>query len=697
MSNYRIGVDIGGTFTDLVMMDDQSGALRVVKLSSTPHDPSVAFTEILKRVLRESKEPAASVGYLVHGTTVATNTIIEEKWAKAALLTTDGFRDVLEIARQIRPRLYDLFCDKPRPLVPRQLCRGIPERLNFAGEVQQPLSEEALQQVVAELADEGVESIAVCLLHSYKNPAHEHRIAQILSELLPEVSVSLSSELCPEMREYFRASTTVINAILMPVVGRYLARLQSRLSETGMEAGLHLMTSAGGTVSAEVAASQPVQLIESGPAAGVIAATYIGRQVGIDNLISFDMGGTTAKVGLVENGIPKISPHFEVGAAAVADNKSAGYPVRTPVVDLVEIGAGGGSIAWVDPGGALRVGPQSGGADPGPACYGKGQTEPTITDANLVLGRLNPAYFIGGEKSLDPGLAEKAVQTIADQLGMSLVEAANGIVEIANAKMLAAIRLISVQRGFDPREFVLVAFGGAGPLHAAALAAGMGMGRVLVPMSPGVTSALGLLVSDIRHDFAQTSVGATDNIDWTVLNRIFKELQEKARGVMATEQIAETDQSFDHFLDMRYIGQSYELKVAVPQRDLEQADVALLNQRFYQQHERAYGYSTSDQPTEIVNVRVSATGSIARPQLRVVEKGGLDNNDARKDRRQVYFFEAKETLPCEVYDRYQLKCGNRIVGPAIVEEIDSTVLIHPGSHADVDRFGNLVIEMGAEA
>ena len=395
MSNYRIGVDIGGTFTDLVMMDDQSGALRVVKLSSTPHDPSVAFIEILKRVLRESKEPPASVGYLVHGTTVATNTIIEEKGAKAALLTTDGFRDVLEIARQIRPRLYDLFCEKPRPLVPRQLCRGIPERLNFAGEVQQPLSEEALQKVVAELADEGIESIAVCLLHSYKNPAHEHRIEQILSELLPEVSVSLSSELCPEMREYFRASTTVINAILMPVVGRYLERLQSRLAEVGMEAGLHLMTSAGGTVSAEVAASQPVQLIESGPAAGVIAATYIGRQVGIDNLISFDMGGTTAKVGLVENGLPKISPHFEVGTAAVADNKSAGYPVRTPVVDLVEIGAGGGSIAWVDPGGALRVGPKSGGADPGPACYGKGQTEPTITDANLVLGRLNPDYFIG--------------------------------------------------------------------------------------------------------------------------------------------------------------------------------------------------------------------------------------------------------------------------------------------------------------
>ena len=692
-----MGVDIGGTFTDLVMMDDQSGALRVVKLSSTPHDPSVAFLEIVNRVLRESEEPPASVGYLVHGTTVATNTIIEGKGAKAALLTTDGFRDVLEIARQIRPRLYDLFCEKPRPLVPRQLCRGIPERLNFAGEVLEPLSEQAVRKAVAELADESVESIAVCLLHSYRNATHERRIEEILSELLPDVPVSLSSELCPEMREYFRASTTVINAILMPVVGRYLARIQSRLSEIGVEAGLHLMTSAGGTVSADVAASQPVQLIESGPAAGVIAATYIGRQVGIDNLISFDMGGTTAKVGLVENGVPKISPHFEVGAAAVADNKSAGYPVRTPVVDLVEIGAGGGSIAWVDPGGALRVGPRSGGADPGPACYGKGQTEPTITDANLVLGRLNPDYFIGGEESLDRGLAEKAVQTIADQLGMNLVEAANGIVQIANVKMLAAIRLISVQRGFDPREFVLVAFGGAGPLHAGALAAGMGMAKVLIPMSPGVTSALGLLVSDIRHDFVQTLIGATDNIDWTVLNRIFNDLQEKARGVIATEGVAETDQSFDHFIDMRYIGQSYELKVAVPQRTLEEADAAELNQRFYQEHERAYGYSTSDQPTEIVNARVSAIGAIARPQLRVFEEGGLDSSGALKDRRPVYFSEAQDTLPCEVYDRYQLKCGNRITGPAIVEEIDSTVLIHPGGHADVDRFGNLLIERGAEA
>jgi len=697
MSNYRLGIDIGGTFTDLVMMDDQSGALRLVKLSSTPRDPSVAFLEIVDRVLRESEEPAASVGYLAHGTTVATNTIIEGKGAKAALLTTDGFRDVLEIARQIRPRLYDLFCEKPRPLVPRQLCRGVPERLNFAGEILEPLDEPAVRRTVAELATEEVESIAVCLLHSYRNAAHERRIKQILSELLPAVSVSLSSELCPEMREYFRASTTVINAILTPVVGRYLARLESRLSEIGIEAGLQLMTSAGGTVSADVAASQPVQLIESGPAAGVIAATYIGGQVGIDNLISFDMGGTTAKVGLVENGVPKISPHFEVGAAAVADNKSAGYPVRTPVVDLVEIGAGGGSIAWVDPGGALRVGPQSGGADPGPACYGKGQTEPTITDANLVLGRLNPDYFIGGEQSLNRGLAEKAVQTIADRLGMNLVEAANGIVQIANAHMLAAIRLISVQRGFDPREFVLVAFGGAGPLHAGALAAEMGMDKLLVPMSPGVTSALGLLVSDIRHDFVQTSIGATADIDWAGLNRTFSALQAKARDVLEGEGIAESDQSFLRFIDMRYIGQSYELKVAADQRTLEQTDAAVLNQRFFQEHERAYGYAATDQPTEIVNVRLSATGAIPRPQLRNLEEGDLDSSGAVKDRRHVYFSEAQETLPCDVFDRYQLKCGNRITGPAIVEEIDSTVLIHPGDYADVDRFGNLVIERGAEA
>ena len=691
MTAHRLGVDIGGTFTDLVMMDDQTGALQLVKMSSTPHDPSVAFLQVLQRVLDKSAVPPADISYLVHGTTVATNTIIEGNGAKVALLTTDGFRDVLEIARQIRPMLYDLFCDKPAPLVPRNLCFGVRERLNYAGHVEKPLDEDAVRKIAGRLRDEGIEALAVCLLHSYKNSVHERQVESILGELLPGIPVSVSSELCPEMREYFRASTTVINAVLAPVISRYVERLESQLAELGVTAPLHLMTSAGGTISSELSRQQPVQLIESGPAAGVIAATFVSQQVGIDKLISFDMGGTTAKVGLVEDGQPKVAPHFEVGAAAVTDSRASGYPVRTPVVDLVEIGAGGGSIAWIDPGGALRVGPRSGGADPGPACYGKGNTQPTITDANLILGRLNPDYFIGGEQRLDRSLAERAVQTVADKLQMELVEAASGIIDIANANMLAAIRLISVQRGFDPREFVLVAFGGAGPLHANALARDIGIPTVLVPMSPGVTSALGLLVSDIRHDYVQSLITPICDVDWRDMNAVFAGLENKARDVLSSEGIAGKDQCLTRFLDIRYVGQSYELKVAAPLGPLSQNDVAELNQQFFEEHERAYGYATKEELTEVVNIRISAVGKIPRPQLRELDDGGVDGSSAIKEQRDVYFGEEQQSLPCNVVDRYPLQCGNLITGPAIVEEIDSTVVVHPGYHAEVDRYGNLLI------
>ncbi|MBM3740527.1 MAG: hydantoinase/oxoprolinase family protein, partial [Acidobacteria bacterium] len=466
MSACRLGVDIGGTFTDAVMMDESTGEIRLVKMSSTPSDPSIGYADVVERILRESAVAASSVSYNIHGTTVATNTIIEGKGARTALVATEGFRDVFEIARQIRPKLYDIFCDKPKPLVPRRLCFEVPERLASDGLVLRPLDEEAVRAVARRIRDEQVEAVVVCLLHSYVNSAHERRVGEILRQELPGVYLSLSSDLCPEMREYFRASTTAINSLLMPVLTRYIERLEGRLSGIGVDAGLHLMTSAGGIISSRVAREEPVHLIESGPAAGVIAATHLGSLLGVQNIISFDMGGTTAKAGLVEGGTPKVVPHFEVGSAAVAENRSAGYPVRTSVVDLVEIGAGGGSIAWVDPGGGLRVGPQSGGADPGPACYNKGQAAACITDANLLLGRLNPDYFLGGEHKLYPELAAEAIGRLALQLGLTPIAAAQGIIEIANANMVAAIRLISVQRGFDPREFVLVAFGGAGPLHA---------------------------------------------------------------------------------------------------------------------------------------------------------------------------------------------------------------------------------------
>lgn len=692
MRGCRLGVDIGGTFTDAVMVDESTGELRLAKMSSTPLDPSGGFMNVIERILRESSIPPERVSYNVHGTTVATNTIIEGKGAKAALIATEGFRDIFEIARQIRPKLYDIFCEKPKPLVARYLCYEVPERLNYAGQVLKPLHEESVRKVVRQMKKEGVESVVVCLLHSYVNPAHERRVEEILREELPGVFVSLSSDLCPEMREYFRASTTAINAVVMPVITRYLEKLNGRLSEIGVTTGLHLMTSAGGIISSQVAQREPVHLIESGPAAGVIAATHLGALVGIENVISFDMGGTTAKAGLVQGGVPKIAPYFEVGSATVAESKSAGYPVRTPVVDLVEIGAGGGSVAWVDPGGALRVGPRSGGAEPGPACYGKGQQDPCITDANLLLGRINPDYFLGGEHPLYRELAEQAVKRLSDKLGLSLLDTANGIIEIANANMAGAIRLISVQRGFDPREFVLVAFGGAGPMHANALARDLRIPKVLVPMSPGVASALGLLVSDIKHDYVQACIQQMDSIDFQYVNKTFQDLERKGRQVLASEGIDDSSISFTRYLDMRYVGQSYELKIQIPSRDIKPGNEEELNAAFFRAHEQAYGYAATSEPTEVVNLRMTALGAITRPQLRQLKLAGRDSAKAIKGEREVYFAEAGKMVRCRVYDRYRLEFGNRIEGPAIVEEIDSTVVIHPSYFADVDQYGNILIQ-----
>lgn len=694
--SYRIGVDIGGTFTDLVLMDEQTGSLHLVKLPSTPRDPSIAFLDVVERVLRESGAAASDVSYIVHGTTVATNTIIEGKGARTALIATKGFRDVFEIARQIRPKLYDIFCDKPRPLVPRYLCFEVPERLDAHGNVRTPLDEHAVREVLERIRVENVESLVICLLHSYANSAHERRVAELAREMLPGVALSISSELCPEMREYFRASTTAINAVILPVVAAYVDRLEKRLDGIGIGAELHLMTSSGGMISSRVAKHEPVHLIESGPAAGVTATVYVGETAGFSNLISFDMGGTTAKLGLIEKGKPRITPHFEVGSAAMADNRAAGYPVRTPVIDLVEIGAGGGSIAWVDPGGALRVGPRSAGADPGPACYDKGNDAPCITDANLVLGRLNPDYFLGGEIRLRTDLARGAVKRLADRLGMDLLQAAQGILDIANASMVGAISLVSVQRGFDPREFVLVAFGGAGPLHANALAREMKIPRLLLPPSPGVTSALGLLVGDIKHPFVQSYIRTMSKADVEHMVRVLTEFEERGRKVLMSEGVAPERMRFQRQLDMRYVGQSYELTIEVPKFPLGPVDLAAVNEAFFAAHRQAYGYAVTEEPTEIVNIRTTAIGDVRRPARRTLARGNTDGSAALKVRREVFFGEAGGMVTCPVYDRYKLLAGNRLAGPAIVEERDSTIVIHPGYGAEVDASANIIVERQAE-
>ena len=694
-SRYRLGIDIGGTFTDATLINENTGEISVGKVPSTPEDPSVGFMNAADRMLLDASVSPDQVEYLVHGTTVATNAIIEKKVAPTGFITTDGFRDLLEIQRQIRPTLYDLHFEKPRPLVPRYLCFGIPERLDAQGGVLTPLDENKLMDAVQQLKREYVAAVAVCFLHSYINPTHENRAGEILREVFPDAIVSLSSEVAPEFREYFRASTTVINACIRPIVAHYLQSIEDRLREKGIEAELLVMQSSGGVFTFASASEKPVFMVESGPAAGVIAATYLGTALGHLDVISFDMGGTTAKAGLVQDGVPRVTKEYEVGTAAksgVGASRGAGYPIRTPVIDLVEIGAGGGSIAWVDSGGILRVGPQSAGADPGPVCYGKGGSEPTITDANLVLGRLNPSYFLGGEIALEVEAARKAIyEKCAQPLGMDLVETAHGIVEIANTAMTNALRLVSVQRGYDPRDFALVAFGGAGPVHANRLAIEVQIPRTVIPMSPGTTSAMGLLVTDLKHDYSRTLIQRVDQVDVDMVAIIYRELEVDGRESLEREGMNPEKITFLHQVDMRYVGQSYELTIPLSEGKLGAAEIEGVLAQFHREHDRAYGYSAPNEPAEFVNLRLSAIGKINKPQLRELGKEEDDISTAQKESRSVYFDERKDFVECPIYDRYRLSAGCVLEGPAIVEEIDATTVIHPGYDALVDKFGNLIL------
>jgi len=714
---YRLGIDIGGTFTDGILLNETTGEIRTAKVPSTPADPSDGFLHVLRRMLDDGQAEPDAVKYVVHGTTVATNAIIEGNLAKTAFITTEGFRDLLEIQTGIRPTLYDLQFQKLKPLVPRYLCFGVPERLDYRGEVLVPLDEYAVKDVVRELREEGVESVAVCLLHSYINPAHERRIGEILTAELPSVLCSLSSEVAPEFREYFRASTTVINAAIRPVVSSYLGNIQARVRRSGVTGEMLVMQSNGGVLTFEAAMDRPVFMVESGPAAGVIAASQLGATLGHENVISFDMGGTTAKAGLIENGSPRVTKDYEVGGTAATTehgSRGSGYPIRTPVIDLVEIGAGGGSIAWIDSGGILRVGPRSAGADPGPVCYGQGGTEPTITDANLVLGRISPDYFLGGEMRLDVDAARRAIsERCAEPLGMDVDEIALGIVEIANSAMVGALRRVSVQRGYDPREFVLVAFGGAGPVHANRLAAELEMPTVLVPMSPGTTSAMGLLVTDIKHDYSVALIQRADQIDLGAANTQFQRMKSEGQTALSREGVADEDTRFIKQADMRYVGQSYELTVPLQEKDLDtpshsraggnpltvpiqekDLDAKALDEilaEFHQEHERSYGFKAEEEPVEFVALRLSAVGVIPKPQLRKVNPADDTTTNALKETRPVYFAETNGRVNCPIFDRYKLRSGDEITGPAIIEEVDSTTVIHPGYRATVDEFGNIFL------
>jgi N-methylhydantoinase A len=689
---YRLGIDIGGTFTDATLIEEGAGRVHTAKVLSTPQDPSLGFMEAALRVLGEALAARGDVRSVVHGTTVATNAIIEGKLARTAFVTTVGFRDMLEIARQIRPSLYDPLFRKPPPLVPRHLCFEVPERLDARGHVLQPLDEEAVRRVAHRLKREGVESIAVCLLHGYLDGRHEQRIGAILGECFPADAISLSSEVAPEFREYLRASTTVINAGIRRVVHRYLTRIEERLCGAGINAGLLVMQSSGGVLTSPAAGEKPVFMVESGPAAGVNAATYLGEALGAHNLISLDMGGTTAKVGLVRDGRPRITREYQVGATAqsgVGALAADGYPVRTPVIDLVEIGAGGGSIAWIDSGGALRVGPHSAGADPGPVCYGAGGSEPTVTDANLVLGRLDPDSFLGGEMRLDLEAARMAIERrCAAPLGLDVVAAAHGIVEIANTAMVNALQLVSVQRGYDPRDFVLVAFGGGGPLHANALAAEMALPRTIVPRRPGVFSSLGLLVTDLKHEHAVSLLLGLRDLEAAAIEARFTELEQRGAAELARDGVAAADISFLRQADLRYVGQSYELPVPLPPGPLTLASLTELEERFHATHDRENGFSAPGEPVELVSLRLTAAGRLNKPSLARLDAGGAGAPEPRAVRR-VYL--EGGFVECPIHDREALAAGVAIEGPAIVEERDSTTLVYPGYSLTADGWGNLVL------
>jgi N-methylhydantoinase A len=695
MGTYRICIDIGGTFTDAAFVDEQTGEVQIVKVPSTPADPSGGFMAAVERGLQRCAAAGEAVRLVVHATTVATNALIEGKTASLALLTTRGFRDMLDIGRQIRSRLYDVHLTKPRPLVPRRWSFGIRERLDATGQVLEALDVDEVRQVVRQCKAAGIEAIVCCFLHSYINPAHERLAAAVVREEYPEACLSVSSDVCPEFREYVRASTTAVNAAIMPLVSRYLDALEVQMQASHIQAPFYVMQSSGGVMSVQSAKHKPVYMVESGPAAGVIAAGAFAAPHGYANVISFDMGGTTAKVGLIQDGQLKLSTEFEVGGQAITplgEGRGSGYPVRTPVIDLVEVGAGGGSEAWIDAGGALRVGPRSAGAVPGPACYGQGGTAPTITDANLLLGRLNPQFFLGGEMRLDPAASHDAiVRQCARPLGLEPLQAAHGIVEIANAHMIAAMRLVSIQRGYDPRHFVLVAFGGAGPLHANALARDLDIPTVLIPPSPGIASALGLLMTDIKHEFVATRRQTLTQLQPQALAALFADFAAQGEALLAREGVAAAQRRLLCSVDLRYAGQSHELALAVPSGPLTSQVVAHLHEQFHAAHARAYGYDAREDAVELVNVRLTALGVSPRPRLPALEHGDSDPIAALRGERPVWFSETAGFTSCAVLDRTRLRWGNVVAGPAVIEELDATTLVHPGYQATVDQYGNLVV------
>jgi N-methylhydantoinase A len=677
-----VGVDIGGTFTDLMLYDTDSGAVQVHKTPSTPAEPERAMIDGLARLCERAGVRPGDIGGVYHGTTVATNAVLTHEGAEAGMITNRGFRDVVHIGRHQRPEHYSIMLDIPwqaRPFVKRRHRKVVGGRIvpPLGAEIE-PLDEEGVRRAARELREAGVDAVAVCFLFSYLNPEHERRAAAIVREEMPGAFVTASAEVFPQFREFERFTTAAMNAFVGPRTGRYLERLSGSLGEMGVPGELHVMMSSGGVASAAQAAERPVTLMLSGPAAGVLGGQWAGEMDGRARLITFDMGGTSADIGIVtQRGVVE---------AQARDTQVAGYPLLVPMIDVHTIGAGGGSIAYRDHGGAFRVGPRSAGASPGPAAYGAGGTEPTVTDANVVLGRIDPERFLGGEMRLDRAAAVAAVGRLADSLGLSLLEAAEGIITIANANMAGAIRSRTIQKGHDPREFTLVAFGGAGPLHAAEVADSLGTREVLVPPFPGITAATGLLTSDLKYDQMRTVFMVEGAVDAEAIDGELEDIAAELRERLLADGVTEEDIRISAALDCRYVGQGYELRVPLPAGRFDPAAF----DDFRHLHEQEYGHAFPS-PVEIVNLRVTGVGVRPKVERVPVPEGTMEAALLGEGEGVVRVDGALVTLATRYYDRQRLPIGERFDGPAVVFQRDTTVFVPPGWHGRAQPSGNLIL------
>ena len=687
--NWRIGIDIGGTFTDVALLDEAGGRIGVAKVPTTPAEFAEGVVDGVQAALAGNGLRAGDIGLVAHATTVVTNAVLERKGARAATVSTRGFRDVLELRRSARADLYDLFQDPPHVLVPRRRRLEITERIGADGAVVTPLAEDEIPALIDALRGMDVDAIAVTLLFSFLNSDHERRLGAALREAFHDIPVYLSSEVLPEIREFERTSTTAICAYVGPVLASYLAQLAGRLAALGLPP-LYVMGSNGGVFEAAEGVAMPAMAVESGPAAGVVAAAQVARQTGQGDLLSFDMGGTTAKASLIRDGQYQTTPDYEVGGGASGNRwmHGTGHPIRVPVIDLAEVSAGGGSIAWVDRAGSLRVGPHSAGADPGPACYRRGGIEPTVTDCNLVLGYLDAASLLGGAMQIDIDAARAAIaDRLATPLGIGVEAAAAAVIDVVNHEMAEALKIVSVQRGHDPRDFALAAFGGAGPLHAAALARELGITRILVPPIPGAFSALGLIATDLRRDYARTFFVRTDQTDAAALTAAFREIEAEGQAMLSRAGVAPEAQVFRRSVDARYARQSYELSVPLPDPPFGSDVMGQIARAFHDHHRQTYGHDNRAEPVQLVNVRLTAIGRI--PPVTIRQDPGT--GQVEKGRRQIWLG-GQGAVEARVLQREAMPGAMTVQGPAIVESLESTVLVPPGWQMRMDADGFLHLE-----